>query len=239
MAIKDIVLPDGKRIVIDEWLHQPLYSTVEFAQADGISLRAFTYVPGGQIPRSSSMAQRQANDRDTNLSKRQGMPWDQSLIVYSTTYEIFALSDAGTYTTATSAAGLEAEAPAVSATNLKILQRFLMWDLVVGAGMRKPQYRSPFAYVGQSVGSPSWAAGDGLDPLGNIRWSSGTGGNIHALNQRKFELPIYIAQDQVFYLGIYAPTGTLSATNTGTSAGLNQDIRIRAYLDGMQRRPVA
>jgi hypothetical protein len=53
MAIKQIRLPDGSEVVIDEWLHYQQFSTIEFAAATAVNLRAFTYVwgPVARAPR--------------------------------------------------------------------------------------------------------------------------------------------------------------------------------------------
>ena len=62
-------------------------------------------------------------------------------------------------------------------------------------------------------------------------FSYGTGGKMSASNQRRFQLPIYIASDRVFYLEARSFPGAIS--------DLSQDVRMRFHLDGLKRRPVA
>ena len=58
MAVDSVRLPNGDVVVFDEWLHWPLFSTVEFASADGVRLRAYTYKVGQNVPRTPTLAHR-------------------------------------------------------------------------------------------------------------------------------------------------------------------------------------
>lgn len=226
MAIKKVHLPDGTEIAIDEWLHWPQYSVIEFAAAVGVNLRAFTYVQGQRVP-AQGIAPRNATRSDTNQVARARMNHDEAYLAYSITYEPFALTDSEI--TASPQNLLQAPAPILEATNLRRLQRDLVIELLIGAGIRKPQFRAPFAYIGQGIGAPAWTSGDAV--AGAINFSYGSGGHINPRNQRHWKLPIYIQSDRVMSLSIRSLFGPI--------AGLDQNVQLRWWLDGLKRRPVA
>jgi hypothetical protein len=228
MAIKKVHLPDGSDVVIDEWLHWPTFSTIEFAAGVALNLRAFTYVQGQQVPRQGNIAPRTATESDTNQVARTRMNHDEAYLVYSVTYEHFALSDASIPQEEPPAL-LQAAAPALLSTNLRRLQRDCVVELIVGAGIRKPQFRAPFGWIGQSAGAPAYTSGDQV--TATTVFSYGTGGEICAKNQRSFQLPIFIQSDRVMFLQVRAEYGAIT--------DLTQDVRLRWYLDGLKRRPVA
>lgn len=219
MAIKEIRLPDGRNVVIDEWLHWPLYSTVEFASTAGVQLRAFSYVRGQRVP-SNGLATRLATQADTNMNQRQMMGYDESFVMYAITYEAFGLDDE------TQEGGVVAEEPVLQGINLRRLQRDLEIELILGAGQTKPQLRYTFSYLPQSVGAEAYSNGAAV---GNSV-SYGTAGAIKPANQRRLELPINIESERQMYLKVFSPFGTVSE--------LTQNVRLRFWLDGMKRRPV-
>jgi hypothetical protein len=100
---------------------------------------------------------------------------------------------------------------------------------VVGANIKKPQARSPFSWLGQSIGSPASMSGDAV--AAGVNLSYGTGGQITATNQRRYNLPVYIAADRVFYVEVRSFPGVID--------GLTQNTQLRMYIDGLKRRPVA
>jgi hypothetical protein len=234
MAIKKVTLPDGTNVVIDEWLHYPLFSTIEIGSAqnitgDAVNLRAFSYVQGQRVPATTNVPvpNRLADARDTNMVKRGGMNYDEAFILYAITYETFALSnvvledDNGPIFTAI--------APIFTAENLRRLQRDLMVELIVGAQQKKPQFRAPFSFLGQSVGVESWST-PAFTTNSPINLSTGTAGTLDSRNQRRLELPVYIESQQVAFLRVFSPVGPIE--------GMNQSVRLRFYWDGLKRRPV-
>lgn len=225
MAIKQIRLPDGSEVVIDEWLHYQQFSTIEFAAGVAVNLRAFTYVQGQQIP-AQGLPSRTATESDTNQVAKTRMNHDEAYLVYALTYDHFALTSA---TVGEQNPITLAPAPALLSQNLRRLQRDIVLSLVVGANIKKPQARFPFSRVGQSIGSPAFASTQALTPA--TAFSYGTGGAMSASNQRRFQLPVYIASDRVFYLEIRSFPGAI--------ADLSQAVRMRFFLDGLKRRPVA
>jgi hypothetical protein len=233
MAINKVQLPDGTEVVIDEWLHYPLFSTIQIGSSGGVgdstNLRAFSYVQGMRVPSTTNVtgSTRLADARDTNMVKRGGLNYDEAFILYAVTYEAFALT--ASVTGVPDAEVLNAPAPVLTAENLKRLQRDLLIEIIVGAQQQKPQLRSPFSFIGQSAGTKSYAS-TGLVGT-DVGFSQGTGGGIDARNQRRLELPIYIESQQVSFMKVSSPIGTI--------VGLDQQVRLRWYWDGLKRRPVA
>lgn len=236
MAIREIRLPDGTNLKLDEWVHYPLYSTVEFAQYTKLNLKAFSYTVGQQVP-SQGLARRTANEGDTNQVVRGRTNQDEAMVVYAMTYEIFGLSN-GSANPATGAGGgvVAATAPNFSRHNLMALQRSMLVELFVGANITKPQLRVPFARLGQSMGpvihGTTLLTQAGTTPFAVTLGGPdlGTGGRVSANNQWRLEIPVYIESDRVFNVKVSSP----QALND-----MNQDVRLRLVLDGMKRRPVA
>lgn len=227
MAIKTVHLPDGSEVVIDEWLDWPQYSTVEFAAASAINLRAFTYVTGQRVPQQGVIpgGARNANDADTNQVTRSRMNHDEAYLVYSLTYEHFALSSA----TLGDPNVLGAPLPVLLSQNLRRLQRDIVVSLLIGAGQSKPQLRAPMSWIGQGAGAPAYTSGDAV--AAGTRFSYGTAGQPSPKDQRRLNLPIYIQSDRVMFL--------LMRSYPGAIADLTQSVRIRWTLCGLKRRPVA
>lgn len=225
MAIRQINLPDGRVLEIDEWLHWPTYSTIEFAAAVKLQLNAFNYIQGGTVS-SQGLAQRSSTVADTNQTVKRQVNYDEALLVYDLTYETFALTNAS-ITTDQNVVLTTAPAPMLLSTNLHRLQRDMMVELKIGADQSKPQFRAPLSYIGQAVGAPAWSPGD--VPLAGFNISYGTGGYPTPENARRLELPVYIQPKQTMYLKIYS----ISAMTDMTQA-----VRMRWYLDGLKRRPV-
>lgn len=224
MAVERFRLPNGDVVVFDEWLHWPIYSVIEWAQASNINLRAFSYVRGARVP-ATGVAARNATTTDTNQVAKSRMNWDESYRLFSITYEPFGLSNE---TLSNSPSLLVAQAPQLSAANLRRLQRDLMVEFFVGADIEKPQVKAPFSYFHQGIGPVVYTNGD--SPGAGIAFSHGTGGLVRWQSQRRFNFPVKIGGDRVMYLKVHNPAGAV--------AGLTQDVRIRWYLDGVRRRPL-
>lgn len=229
MAIKKVHLPDGSEVVIDEWLHWPQFSTVEFAGGVALNLRAFTYVTGQRVPQQGAVAggPRTATEVDTNQVARTRINHDEAYLAYSITYEHFALSDA--FLDDPVNAVLAAPAPVLLSQNLRRLQRDVVVEFIVGAGIDKPQFRAPMSWIGQGPGAPAFTSGDTV--AAGIQFSYGTAGCPSPKDQRRWQLPIYVQSDRVLFVQMTSFPGAI--------ADLTQDVRIRWYLDGLKRRPVA
>ena len=225
MAIREIKLPDGTVLKLDEWLHSSLFSTIEFAAASKLTLKAFSYTVGQTVP-SQGLAKRQANEADTNQVVRGRTNQDEAFVVYSFTYELFGLSNASANpSNLVGLAPVAAVAPQYSRHNVLAIQRSMLVELFVGANINKPQLRVPMSRINQSIGPVAHGtqfAGGAID--------FGTAGRVSANNQWRLEIPVYIESDRVFNMKFSTPEAL---------ADLNQNMRLRATLDGMKRRPVA
>lgn len=228
MAIKQFRLPHGETITIDEWLHWPQFSVLEFGPNQVVNLRCFTYVQGQRVPQQGVIpgGARNATESDTNQVSRSRMNHDEAYLAYSVTYEPFALADA----TQGSPLQIVADFPMISALDLRRLQRDMIVSFVVGAGITKPQFRAPLSWIGQGPGTHMFGVGPA--PLAGVNISAGTAGEPSPRTQRKWELPIYIQSDRVMYL-------QLQTIRSDTETLQSVAIRMRFYIDGLKRRPVA
>jgi hypothetical protein len=238
MTIQKIKLPNGQTFNIEEWLHWPIFSTVEAAAGVSVNLNAFSYVVGQNVPRVSLPA-RQATYSDTNQVARSRMNHDEAMIVFSMTYEHFAVEAAqgavhpnSQYTVP--ALDMEALAPVLSGVNLAKLRRDLMINLLIGAGITKPMASAPLSYYGQGIGAVAWGSGDALAIATGgataLNLNYATGGVISPKNQRLWSLPVMIESDRVMKCQVKSPAGALST---------DQDWSLKIYLDGLKKRPVA
>lgn len=237
MAIQKLKLPTGEVVSIDEWIAIPRYSTIEFGSDVDPNLRAFSYVVGQRVPQQGTIpaafAGRNATETDTNQTTRTRINHDQAYLAYSLTYEAFALDDA-TIPDASPAGTLITGAPVLSSRNLRILQRDLVVSLTIGANIDKPQARFPFSWMGQGPGALAYPSGDTV--AAGVAFSYGTGGGTPTpKNQRSWKLPVWIASDRVFYVEVSSKRSPRTANNPRHS----QALRLRLYVDGLNRRPVA
>lgn len=235
MAIKEIRLPDSTVVTIDEWLQWPAFSTFEASKDVALDVRIFSYVVGGRIPTSGTVAggPRGANITDTNWVARSRVNHDEAYIWYSITYEHFALENSEPY--AQNPPDLQATQPILRGTNLRTLQKDVMLDLFVGADITKPQASAPLSYYGQGVGASASGTGNSLlisqGAATQLELNYATAGGVSPRNQRQWALPIYVHSDRVAYCKLTSPGGIMP--------NLDQDYSLRVYLDGLKRRPVA
>lgn len=245
MAIRTIKMPNGETLSIDEWLHWPIYSTIEgqggidagldplgLGNGASVDLRLFSYVVGNQIPQAGTVStgRRNATESDTNQVTRNRINQDEAFLCFSLTYEVFALDDD------TDIPGLpnniQGVEPAITGTNLRRMQRDCLLELYVGARINKPQIRAPLSHFGQGLGAVATGSGDAIAVGGQtLNLNYGTGGYPAPSNQRRYQLPIYIHSDRVMYGRLHSPVGQI--------VGLSQDWRFRLYADGLKKRPVA
>ena len=250
MAIEKITLPNGEVYTLNEWIHWPQYSSFEAEGAVGaaldplglgngvsVNIDLFTYQVSQQVPRAGAIAPRPARTTDTNQVVGSRMNYDEAFLCYSATYEIFALETEsqpegrGTMMPTVPNA-FQSQGPAFIGTNLRRLQRDCLFELRVGAGISKPQLRAPLSYFGQGVGATAYGPGDALSaPPDSIHMDYGTAGCVSPNNQRRYVLPVYIHSDRVMRGKFWSPDGPI--------VGVNQSYRMRWYLDGMKKRPVA
>lgn len=228
-SLNKVKLADGTEVSIAEWYHQPRYSTCEFTAASSVNLRVFNYTPG-QVVSHVGTAARTATLQDTNQVKRKAMNQDEALIVMAITYEAFALSS-----DSDNSANVVSPQPMLGSTDLRRLQHEGIFELKVGL-QKKPQYAIPLSWLCQSIGTKAFASPAGTT---TVRIDYGTAGDLSALNQELLMLPIYIGGfgqhakpgNAMYYEGRFF-TG-----DGGAFTRLNQNIRLKFWLDGLLKRP--
>jgi hypothetical protein len=239
MTIQKIKLPNGQTFNIEEWLHWPVYSTVEAAAGTSVNLAAFSYVVGQNVPRTGLPA-RQATYSDTNQVARSRMNHDEAMIVFSMTYEHFAVEGTAHANSqfVVPPLDMEALAPVLSGLNLAKLRMDLMINLLIGAGITKPMASAPLSYFGQGIGAAAWGSGDALAiataGATALNLNYGTGGYLGPKNQRLWSLPVMIESDRVMKCQVQSPAGVIGGSNP-----VDQDWSLKIYLDGLKKRPVA
>lgn len=251
MAIEKIRLTDGTEINVEEWLHWPLFST-GLGQGNvngngngaGGELRLFQYVVGDKLPQMGSLgltgSAATAGVSDTNQVVRGKINHDEGFIAFNITYEPFALAADPSFGEPGNT-DITAVDPILSGTNLRRLQKDVLLELFVGAGITKPMASAPLSYYGQGLGAAAFSSGDGLlvniaqgggNPnITNLALDYGTGGPVTPDNQRRWHLPIKIDADRDVYVSLKTPAGSI--------IGLDQSWRMRVYMDGLKRRAVA
>lgn len=247
--LKDVILPDGTRTAIDEWLHDPRYSTAEIGPRDNLDLRLFSYVRGQQVPRTASIPARLATDADTNMVQSNQMGYDEAFVVYAITFEAFSLVNAiepagpgappPDYPYLPASFGNdEIPGPLMDLLTLRAAQRNIVVELLVGASQRKPRIRETLGRIGQSVGTHTIASVGIANLPGRELRPPATAGEVEVWNQRRYEEPIFIREQEIARVRLYAPDGSVAAGMNDTVAGLLVPFRLRMYLDGLRRRPV-
>jgi len=162
-SLNRILMADGSEFSLAEWLHQPVYTTIEFAATASVKLTAYSYRRGQPVA-SVGLTRRNATDMDTNLVRQKAMNQDEALLCFGVTCEFFALGDI-TFEAdpgPPAVTGTVAPAPALSATDLRRLQRDAMLEFFIGAGIKKPQFDAPLGYYGSSMGITAAASGDAV-----------------------------------------------------------------------------
>lgn len=231
---KQIRLPDGSIIEIDEWLTWPAFSAFEASKLASLDVRLFSYVVGNRLPQAGAVVTgpRSATITDTNWQSGSRVNHDEAYIWYSMTYEHFALENNEPFENAPP--DLQATSPIFRSTNLRLLQRDALLQLFVGADIAKPQAIAPLSYYGQGIGASAYGSGDSLlisqGAATALELEYGTGGVVSPRNQRQWALPIYVHSDRVCYVTMETPGGQVD--------GLDQDYLFRVTLDGLKRRPV-
>ncbi len=239
-SFNHIRFENGDELSLAEWLGQAVHSVMEFEAGAGVSnLRAFNYVRGQPVS-SIGLPRRNATEQDTNLVKAQNMNQDEALLCFAITFELFGITPV-TFNTAGPVVHTVAPTPMLSGTDLRRLQRDGVFELYVGAGLKKPQFDAPFVYFGQSPGALVSSSGDtGGAAATALNTDYGTQGRISGNNQHMLDLPIYIGgfgdqahpgNSMTFFAKFY------NAAQGGIFVGLRQSVRIHVELDGLKKRP--
>jgi hypothetical protein len=241
--ITKVRLPDGRTLTPGDWTSaEPLYSTIEIASGAYTTLQAFSYAIGGDVP--GSVGPRKANLTDTNLQGQGAqLPENEELIVYSMMIEAFQVNqfDLSDMTGVNAFSILPAPPlPFVSVQTMLMLQRDLV--IVMKIASVKEYTRAPLGWfpaamgvhgVYQSVFGVS--AATVAAPAGFV---TGNNGSTDVAGKRVFASPLYVEGGESLSVDFLAPKGSIQDLSfvDGTPAGR---VRLRTYLDGYRRRPVA
>jgi hypothetical protein len=236
--VRELVLPNGKKYVPSDWTSaEPLWSTVEIGVGPFPQLNAFSYgigapeVPGSIGPRRSTIC-------DTNLEGAGSkLPENEELITYNLAIELFKLG-----TAADVAYFPDADNPDVPLPDMLRLQQSIL--VVYQIAAIKEYTRQPLSYFPQGMGTAYNFSG------GLTRVSGGLTGTVVATNGspspadvRTFASPLYVAGGEAFTVEFTAGPGSVPGLNLSgpdpVPPQVEGRIRIRVYLDGLRRRPVA
>lgn len=228
--------PDGNVVQPGDWTGaEPLFSVVEVAQGSLTLLTAFSYgVGNSDVP--GSIGPRRATPADTNLEgEGNRLPENEELIVFNIAIEVFAIGDGGN-----AGADLipQSDPPEVSLLNMLRLQRDLLGVMRI-ASVNKRYIEAPVGYYPASTGVLNYASG------GRSNFSNGVSGYVSANNGshnahdvRELASPLRVKGGETFGFDFIAGPGAITGLNVdnGQTAGR---LRLRTFLDGYRRRPVA
>lgn len=225
-----IKLPDGRVLNPSDWTSaEPLYSTVEVAAGAFPSvLTAFSYSRGGTVP--GSVGPRQALLTDTNLEgEGNRLPENEDLICFNIGVEVFKIGPA-----ANTVDFPDPEQPEMPLPDMLRLQRDLLVFFKIADV--KNYTASPLSY---------WPAGTGVDYTisgGLSRAAGGVTGTARSNNggtspcdMRELASPLYVAGGESLAVDIEAGPNQVINLNLATDSR----ARLRIYLDGYRKRPVA
>lgn len=223
-------LPSGNVVIPGEWTQAvPLFSTVEIPAGPFSSTIAFSYGQGGVVP--GSIGPRPSTLVDTNLQGEGGkLPENEQITIRAMGVEVTKIGPAASVNRFP-----DCDPPGVPLPDMLRLQRDLLVRLVI-AGVKR-YTDSPLSY---------WPAGTGLHYTisGGRSQVSGPAGNgeVPANNgypranaNRELASPLQIAGGEAF--GVHFDAGPNQVINLNLAT--NSRIRLRVYLDGERRRPVA
>lgn len=230
--------PDGNVVQPGDWTGaEPLYSTVEVAEGNLTLLTAFSYgIGNSDVP--GSIGPRRALESDTNLEgEGNRLPENEEIIIFNIAVEVFAVGDGGD-----AAADLipQSDVPEVSLLNLLRLQRDML-GLIRIASVNKRYIEAPVGYYPASTGVLNYASGARSDfSSGASGYVSANNGSHNAHDIRELASPLRIKGGETFGFDFIAGPGAITGLNVdNASTGNEGRLRLRTFLDGYRRRPVA
>jgi hypothetical protein len=234
--VTKVRLPDGRVLTPGDWTSaEPLYSTIEIAAGPYTTLQAFSYALGGDVPGSNVGlgSPRKSNLADTNLlGQGAQLPENEELIVYAMEVEAFTLLNTGGTDDGINPPAL----PHVSVLNMLRLQRDLV--LVMKIASVKEYTRAPLAWFPASTGvTPTYSqAQTAIGPVPNLQgFVTGNNGSTDVGGKRVFASPLYVDGGEALVIDFLAPKGEVEDLSLGETGR----IRLRTFLDGYRKRPVA
>lgn len=233
--IAKIRTPDGNTVVPGDWTGaEPLFSVVEVAQGSIEELIAFSYGIGASaVP--GSIGPRRALDNDTNLEgEGNRLPENEELICYNLAVEVFAIGGPGD-----SESDLipQSDPPEVSLLNLLRLQRDMLATVRIGS-VNKQYISAPLGYFPASTGTAAaWSGARSELSAGANGYVSANNGSHNAHDIREFASPLRVRGGETFGVDFIAQQGQIAGLNVNGDA--EGRLRLRIFLDGYRRRPVA
>ena len=250
--VTKIRLPDGRVVIPSDWTAaEPLYSTIEVTSGPYITLDAFSYGIGGDVPGSTTGAAvptaRKATLADSNLQGEGGrIPENEELLIYAMMIEAFTI-----FTTSDPALSLLTDAlpnsdpPDVSLLNMLRLQRDLVIKMSIASV--KEYTKHPLGWYPAETGIQQYNSAALSQISGNLTGVvNSNNGGTDADQRRLFASPYYVEGGEALIVSFVAPAGVIGGSSAVPSptSPLAVDptfgrIRLRTFLDGYRRRPVA
>jgi hypothetical protein len=230
--VTKVRLPDGRVLTPGDWTSaEPLYSTIEITSGPYTTLQAFSYALGGDVPGSNvgTGSPRKSNLTDTNLlGQGAQLPENEELIVYAMEIEAFTIGNTGALDEGINPPAL----PHVSVLNMLRLQRDLVCVMKIASV--KEYTRAPLAWFPASTGvTPTYSAAVN----GQAGFVTGNNGSTDVGGKRVFASPLYVDGGEALVVDFLAPQGQIAGLSVGTEP--QGRIRLRTFLDGYRKRPVA
>lgn len=236
--IYKIRTPDGNVVTPGDWTGaEPLYSVVEVAEGAITILTAFSYgIGNSDVP--GSIGPRRATDTDTNLQgEGNRLPENEELIIFNMAIEVFAIGSGGD-----DAADLipQSDPPEVSLLNMLRLQRDMLTTIRI-ASVNKRYIEAPVGYFPASTGVLNYTAGARSDiSNGASGFVSANNGSHQADDVREFSSPLRVKGGETFGVDFVPGPGQITGLNVDNAvANAAGRLRLRTFLDGYRRRPVA
>lgn len=235
--IVQINLPNGQVISLGDWSDVPRYSTGDFLGGwVDTSVELFQYAAGDQVAGTDNITvPREATIVDSNIERQGGVASSEEMLVYAIKLEVYQLlvdsevpGDATLWTDLNEIGGAM---PGVSA--LSTIMRRIIVTLKIS---QKPYAQAGFGYFCQGFGPHVGAALNGAF-AGTAR-AFANNGSPGAYAVRPFAVPSHIAGTETFSLAFENPTGDAVILHNDIGVVTTYGMRIRAYADGLYRRPV-
>lgn len=236
-----IRLPNGNVLTPGDWTSaEPLFSTVDVAAGPFPLLTAFSYSRGGSVP--GSVGPRGALMTDTNLEgEGNRLPENEELICFNLGVEVFKVGAKQNVDRFP-----DADAPAVGLDDMLRLQRDILIKFKIAAV--KNYTASPLSYWPSGTGVFAYYSGgrsriSAGAPTGEI---IGNNGDPAVTGARHLASPLYVAGGESMSVDVTAGPGRVNGLfaneqdeiTNGTTIS-DTRARLRIYLDGYRRRPVA
>ena len=223
-------LPNGDVITPGDWTcAEPLYSTIEIGPQPFPLLTAFSYGQGGTVP--GSVGPRQSTLVDTNLQgEGNRLPENEELICYNLGIEVFKVGPAASTTVFP-----DSDTPGVPLPDMLRLQRDIVVQFKIAAV--KNYTSSPMSYWPAGTGSAYTISGgrsvvSGAAANGEVNANNGSSS---VKGRRELASQLTVAGGESMAVDVRSGPGVVQ--NLNLAAGSR--MRLRIFLDGYRRRPVA